>query len=43
MIKTILRQIITYCAGAQDIIKKLSLCGPVEENVDLKWLHFCCV
>ena len=34
--KTILRQIITQCAGTQDIIKKLASCDPCGRESGLK-------
>ena len=38
--KTIFRQIITQCAGAQDIIKKLASCDPCGRKSGLKTVAF---
>ena len=38
--KTILRQIITQCAGTQDIIKKLASCDPCGRKSGLKTVAF---
>ena len=44
MIKTILCQIISHCAGTQAIIKNLSSCGQLEGILNLKvLLRFYCV
>ena len=40
MSKTILRQIITQCAGTQDIIKKLASSDPCGRNSGLKTVAF---
>ena len=40
VIKTILPQIITQCAGTQDIIKKLALFGPCGRKSGLKTIAF---
>ena len=40
MSKTILRQIITQCAGTQDIIKKLASCDPCGIKSGLKTVAF---
>ena len=40
VIKTILRQIITRCAGTQDIIKKLFSCGPCERKSGFQTVAF---
>ena len=40
VIKTILRQIITQCAGTQDIIKKLASCDPCGRKSGLKTVAF---
>ena len=40
MIKTILWQIITLCAGTQDIIKKLLSCDPCVRKSGLKTVGF---
>ena len=39
-IKTILRQIITQCAGTHDIIKKLASCDPCGRKIGLKTVVF---
>ena len=38
--KTIFRQIITQCAGTQDIIKKLTSCDPCGRKSGLKTVAF---
>ena len=40
MIKTILRQIITQCAGTQDIFKKLASCDPYGRKSGLRTVAF---
>ena len=40
VIKTILRQIFTQCAGTQDIIKKLASCGPCRRKSGFKTVAF---
>ena len=40
VIKTILRQIITQCAGTQDIIKKLASCDPCGRKSGMKTVAF---
>ena len=40
MSKTILQQIITQCAGTQDIIKKLASCDPCGRKSGLKKVAF---
>ena len=40
LIKTILRQIITQCAGKQDIIKKLASCDSCGRKSGLKTVAF---
>ena len=40
MIKTILQQIITQCAGTQDTIKKLASCDPCGRKSGLKMVAF---
>ena len=38
--QTIFRQIITQCAGTQDIIKKLTSCDPCGRKSGLKTVAF---
>ena len=40
MSRPFLRQIITQCAGTQDIIKKLASCDPCERKSGLKTVAF---
>ena len=40
VIKTILQQIVTQCAGTQDIIKKLASCDPCGRKSGLKTIVF---
>ena len=40
MIKTILQQIITHCAGTQDVIKKLTSSGPCGRKSGFKTVAF---